>query len=216
MSKITVYTARKVRTMDPGRPLAEAVAVMDGKVVSTGTLASMKPWLDRHEHVIDNTLADKVILPGFIDPHTHFYQSSCYLALHYVGPLDTTRPIVPQSGLLTHEDVVAKLRAIHESEPDRTRPMVAWGLDPASQGGATDRDELDAIFGDRPIWVITYAPHFVYVNSAALKQIGNAARVEDHAARGIERRWRRRLAKDGRHRIACGRDHHCGNGVRQP
>lgn len=172
MPKITVFTARKVRTMDPGRPLAEAIAVMDGKVLSTGTLASMKPWLDRYEHVIDDTLADKVIFPGFIDPHTHFYQSACYLALHYVGPIDTTRPIESTSGLLTHADVLAKLRAIHESEPDKTRPLVAWGLDPASQGGALHRDELDAIFGERPMWVIAYAPHFVYVTSPALGRIG--------------------------------------------
>ncbi len=45
MSKITVFTARKVVTMDPGRPVGEAIAVMDGKVVSTGTLESMQPWL---------------------------------------------------------------------------------------------------------------------------------------------------------------------------
>ena len=81
MSRITVYTARRVRTMDPGRPIAQAVAVMDGKVLSTGTLESMQPWLTRHEHVIDRTLQDKVILPGLIDPHTHFSISAGYLAL---------------------------------------------------------------------------------------------------------------------------------------
>ena len=35
MNPITVFTARKVITMDPGRPAAEAVAVVDGKVLST-------------------------------------------------------------------------------------------------------------------------------------------------------------------------------------
>ena len=54
MATVTVYTARCVRTMDPGRPVASAVAVMDGKVLSTGTLDSIKPWLDRHDHVIDD------------------------------------------------------------------------------------------------------------------------------------------------------------------
>lgn len=72
MSTITVFPARKVVTMDPDRPVAEAVAVMDGKVLSTGSLSSMQPWLSRHGHVIDHTLEDKIILPGFIDPHTHF------------------------------------------------------------------------------------------------------------------------------------------------
>ena len=82
MPTITVFTARCVRTMDPGRPVASAVAVMDGKVLSTGTLGSIKPWLDRHDHVIDDRFADKVIIPGLIDPHTHFHASAGYLALH--------------------------------------------------------------------------------------------------------------------------------------
>ena len=46
-NKVTVYTARRIYTMDPGRPRAEAVAVLDGRVVSTGTVRSMQPWLSR-------------------------------------------------------------------------------------------------------------------------------------------------------------------------
>ena len=53
MDKLTVFTAKRDRTMDAGRPLAETVAVADGKVVSVGSLASMKPWLDRFDDEID-------------------------------------------------------------------------------------------------------------------------------------------------------------------
>jgi len=31
----------------------------------------MQPWLKRYDHEIDDSFADKIILPGFIDPHTH-------------------------------------------------------------------------------------------------------------------------------------------------
>lgn len=172
MSKITVYVARRVRTMDPGRPVAEAVAVMDGKVVSTGTLESMRPWLSRHEHVIDETLKDKVILPGLIDPHTHFSMSAGYLALHYIGPIESPGPQGMNPALLTHEQVMAKLRSAHQAEKDPAKPLIAWGLDPAIQGGHLHLDELDTISAERPMWVISYAPHFVYVNSAALRLSG--------------------------------------------
>ena len=172
MSKITVFTARKVITMDPGRPLAQAIAVMDGKVLSTGTLESMRPWLSRNEHVIDHTLKDKIILPGLIDPHTHFAMSSGFLALHYIGPIESPGPTGMNPALLTHEAVVAKLREVHFAEKDPSKPIVAWGLDPALQGGHLHRDELDSIMLERPIWIISYAPHFVYVNSVALEIIG--------------------------------------------
>jgi predicted amidohydrolase YtcJ len=42
MGTITVFPARKVVTMDPGRPVAEAEAVMDGKVLSTGSLRALR------------------------------------------------------------------------------------------------------------------------------------------------------------------------------
>ena len=102
MSKITVFPARKVITMDPGRPVAEAVAVMDGRVVSTGTLDSMQPWLKRHEHTIDRTLESKIVMPGLIDPHTHFSMSAGYLMLHYIGPIDSPGPKGINPALLTH------------------------------------------------------------------------------------------------------------------
>ncbi len=171
MKKVTVYRARKVVTMDPGRPVAEAVAVMDGRVLSTGTLESMRPWLSRHEHEIDDTLRDKIVLPGLIDPHTHFAMSSGFLALHYVGPIESPGPLGTNPALRNHEEILAKLARAHREEADPARPLVAWGLDPALQGGHLHRDELDSVSKDRPLWVIAYAPHFVYVNSAALARI---------------------------------------------
>jgi hypothetical protein len=184
MSIIKVYRARKVVTMDPGRPAAEAVAVRDGRVVSTGTLESMKPWLTRYEHTIDETLGDKVILPGLIDPHTHFSISAGFMALCYVGPIESPGPHGMNPALRTHEQVVERLRRACREEKPAAKPIVAWGLDPALQGGHLHRDELDAIAGERPVWVISYAPHFVYVNSAALARIDVAEKSEVH---GVQR-----------------------------
>ncbi len=184
MGKITVYRARKVVTMDPGRPVAEAVAVMDGRVVSTGTLESMKPWLSRHEHTIDDTVRDKVILPGLVDPHTHFAMSSGFLALHYIGPIESPGPKGMNPAARTRAEVLDSLRAAHRGQADASAPLVAWGLDPALQGGHLHRDELDAITKGRPMWVIAYAPHFVYVNSAALARIDVGENTQVH---GVQR-----------------------------
>jgi predicted amidohydrolase YtcJ len=47
MERLKVFTAAKTRTMDPGRPEASAVAVSDDRIVSVGTLETLKPWLRR-------------------------------------------------------------------------------------------------------------------------------------------------------------------------
>ena len=91
-SKVTVFTARKVRTMDPGRPEAEAVAVLDGRVLSTGTMESMEPWLSRYQVTVDDTFKNHVIMPGLIEPHTHCWMSAGFMALPFVGPLAWPSP----------------------------------------------------------------------------------------------------------------------------
>lgn len=172
MGKLQVFTARRIRTMDPGRPLANAVAVKDGRIFSVGTLESMRPWLDREPHDIDDRFRDKILFPGFIDPHTHFRMSGVYMGLTYIGPIDQQGPQQFNKGLKTRAEVLAKLREAAEQDDDLSRPVLAWGLDPAVQGGHLDRDELDAVSKSRPIWTVTYAPHVVVANSKMLEVIG--------------------------------------------
>lgn len=173
---IIVFNAKHVVTMDPGRPTADAIAVRDGRIVSVGSLDAMQQWLDNHPHVIDDTFADQVIMPGFVDPHTHLRWAGAVTALHYVGPIisPTGAPATPR-----REDVLARLRALDNELPPN-EPLLAWGFDPAYQGGHLHRDELDLVSRDRPIWVLAYAIHYVYVNSPMLDAIGATASTDVH------------------------------------
>ena len=92
MSETTVFTARRVRTMERSMPVAEAVAVRDGKVLEVGSLDTMKPWLSRHSHVIDDTFADHVIMPGFIDPHLHPSMAALLLPMEFTTAVDWDLP----------------------------------------------------------------------------------------------------------------------------
>lgn len=181
---VTVFRARRVVTMDPGRPAAEAVAVLDGRILSVGSLASMKPWLDRYPHTVDDTFADRVILPGFIDPHTHFGMSGSFLNLNYVGPIESPGPNGMNPALLTRAEVMEALRRLDRAMPDPSRPLFAWGFDPAIQGGQLHRDELDQVSTTRPIWIVSYAPHFVYTNTPMLERLGATEQINIH---GVER-----------------------------
>ena len=167
---LTVFVAKSVITMDAGRPRATAVAVLDGRIVSVGTLATMRPWLDRHPHTVDERFADKILCPGFIDPHTHFRWSSSLFKLHYVGPIASPNGIEP--AVMTREAVFARLAEVDAGMADPSEPIFAWGFDPVIHGGHLHRDELDVVSKTRPISVLAYAIHFTYANSGMLALLG--------------------------------------------
>ncbi len=167
--KVTVFTAKKVRTMDPGRPEVKAVAVLDGKVLSTGTMESMKPWLNNYDVIVDETFKDKVILPGFIETHSHCWMSAGFMALPFVGPLAWPGPKGMNQPLKTIEDIVNYLKKIDAEKTDPNEPILAWGYDAAKQGGPFDRKVLDKVSTTRPVYVLAWAPHFLYANGPALE-----------------------------------------------
>ena len=79
----TIYPARRIITMNPALPFATAVAVRDGRVLGVGTAEELALW---GEHVIDDRFADKVLLPGFIEAHSHVMAGGMW-ELPYVGVL---------------------------------------------------------------------------------------------------------------------------------
>lgn len=178
---ITVYIAKKVYTMDPGRPEVQAVAVLDGRVLSTGTLDSMKPWLSRYDYVVNEDLKDKVIMPGFIEPHAHFWISAGFLGLEYIGPIESPNPAGGMyEAVPTFDDIVTRLRRLDKEEKDPNKPIIAYGYDAAKHGGDFNRKVLDGISATRPIWIIAFAPHFVYLNSPAIKVAGMDKKTAVH------------------------------------
>lgn len=172
MKRLKVFTAAQIHTMDSGRPTATAVAVNEGRIVSVGNLKTMQPWLRRVPHDIDDTFADKIIMPGFIDPHTHLRLSGTYMGLNYVGPITSTDPQgKPIQGLPTRDSVISQLKMLVAAN-SANKSVVVWGYDPGMQEGHLDRDMLDAISTEVPIWVIAYAPHIIYTNTPMIDLIG--------------------------------------------
>ena len=68
--KITIYHDGTILTMDADFPQVEALAVMDGRIVATGSLKDVKQAVGDGADLV--SLEGGTLLPGFIDGHSHF------------------------------------------------------------------------------------------------------------------------------------------------
>ena len=171
-SPITVFVAKKIITMDPGWPDATAVAVRNGKILSVGSLDDLRPWLVSTEYQVDNTFADLILMPGFIEPHGHPVLGGTSLTRPLLTYLPTPSPYGPEfPGVKSEAEAAAKLREYVSlaKSPDET--ILTWGYDVIAMGGKhLDKGSLDRISLTQPILVWDASEHFVYANSAALKK----------------------------------------------
>jgi len=142
-----------ILTMDPPRSLAEAVAVKDGRIVYVGSVSDVASLAGPSTEVIE--LGGRVVIPGFIDCHTHLGLDS-YPA-HRLFAWDPTKA-----------ELMGKLRAEVGVEPDL--PLIFGGWFPAHYTGS--RRDLDAISTRRPILVVAADLHAIWLNSAAARWLG--------------------------------------------
>lgn len=168
ISNITVFTAKKFITMNDSQPTATAVAVRDGKILSVGSLADLKPWLDAHPHEIDHSLDGKIVMPGFIDPHLHPMLGATALYADIIAAFDWVLPDKTFAAVRGKPAYLARLAegvAAMKGGPDE--PYVTWGFHNLFHGEVT-RPDLDKISSTRPVFIWTRSTHEMIFNTPAL------------------------------------------------
>ncbi len=162
----TLFIAEQIITMAEDNPLAEAVIVFEDTILAVGTaedLAKMYPTAQ-----IDTRFADKILLPGLIDPHIHMGLSSLQYATELTPPWEMATPdgIVP--GLPDRAAFLARVSELATAnQTGRTSPLILFGYHNLIHG-ALSRDDLDAITAEFPLIIWHYSSHDFYMNSKAL------------------------------------------------
>ncbi|HEX5500207.1 MAG TPA: hypothetical protein VFX03_13305, partial [Thermomicrobiales bacterium] len=59
----------RIRTLDPARPFASAVAIRDGVIVAVGDDAAVRAECDGSTEIVDGSRL--AIVPGLTDSHIH-------------------------------------------------------------------------------------------------------------------------------------------------
>lgn len=170
-AETVVYTAKLIRTMEPALPEATAVAVEDGKVLAVGSLDSLSPLIASRGARIDRQFEDKVMTPGFIDPHVHPTLPAVLTQFPFLAPDDWYLPTGDFPGATTPEGYRSALQNLVAQHDDASVPFVAFGYHPLWHGEVW-RDDLNNWFGDTPVMIWHRSFHELIGNDAAWELLG--------------------------------------------
>ena len=149
----------RVWTGEAGQPWAEAVAVRDGKIFMAGKTSELRPLAGAGTKLVD--LGGSLVLPGFIDSHTHFLAGG--FALKSIQLREAK----------SRQDFTARIAAkARELGPGRWILNGDWDHQQFTPVELPRKDWIDAVTPDNPVCVNRLDGHMILANSLALKLAG--------------------------------------------
>lgn len=170
LPQVTIYTAKSIITMDTSIPVATAVAVSDGHILGVGTKAEMLALSKNRKTHVNPIFQDKVIMPGFIEPHIHPVLAALTLTAHIISIEDWQMPERNIPAVRSKADYIKRLQQAEQAMPDNDSPLLTWGYHHYFHGKLT-RKQLDLLSNTRPILVWHRSAHEFILNTAALKAL---------------------------------------------
>jgi predicted amidohydrolase YtcJ len=158
----------RVFTVDPGRPLAEAVAVEGDRISWVGADAEAAQHAGADTEVVD--AGGATVLPGFIDSHNHVRLGS--------NPLE-----VDLAGAATLDEVKSRIRAHADKHPEHEWIEGVGFNYSAMPGGRMPVADLEGLPG-RPAFPLTYDAHNAWLNRRGDQRFIDRTPMPRRGARG--------------------------------
>lgn len=152
-----------VKTMDPLNPVAEAVAIRDGRIVAVGRTSATGRLKGELTEVVDAGML--TVVPGFID--THMHPSPAFDDMSRFGVLRVSA----DAGVRSRDAFNARLAAKASVTP-AGQTIVARGYGDELIGGHPLAAELDAVVPNHPLIVVHSSGHRMVANTVALRLAG--------------------------------------------
>ncbi len=160
-----VITGARIFTLEPATPWASAIALKGEKIVYVGDDDGATALIGADtRHIL---LSSDVILPAFIDSHTHPVTAT------QTGPILELPPGAAPQEII--EAVANYAKAHPELSCIKGR---AWDIDAFGLEGP-NKELLDHAVSDRPVLLLDSSGHSQWLNSKALEQMNVSAATPD-------------------------------------
>ncbi|MCW2286789.1 amidohydrolase [Rhodoblastus acidophilus] len=169
--RVTIFRAKDIVTLDPDKPSATAVAVLGDRILAVGSVEELQAAAGGQPYVVDETFADKVIVPGLIAQHDHPLLTGLTMVSEIIAIEDWALPSGVVPAAKSPQAYRERLMQAHAKLRDPGELLVTWGYHQLFHGPLT-RADLDRISTVRPIVVWHRSAHEFILNSKALKAYG--------------------------------------------
>lgn len=155
-----IFINGDIHTLDRENPVAQAVAVRDGKFIAVGTNDEVMQLRNEETEIID--LKGLVIIPGLNDSHLHLIRGGLNYNLE-----------LRWEGVPSLSDALAMLKAQADvtPAPQWVRVVGGWSEFQFAERRMPTLDEINAVSPDTPVFVL-HLYDSALLNKAALRVIG--------------------------------------------
>ncbi|MCC6336585.1 MAG: amidohydrolase [Myxococcales bacterium] len=161
-----VFTARRIHTLNPGQPTAQALVMKGGTIIYVGSREDALDVAGGGASVED--FPDSIIVPGLVDAHAHLASLGRSLALASL------------SAAKSEADAIARVKRAGESTL-QGEWVVGRGWDQNDWAGQQwpSRATLDSAFAGQPVYLTRVDGHAAWVSSKALALAGITRSTQD-------------------------------------
>jgi predicted amidohydrolase YtcJ len=169
-----IITNARIYTVDENRPVVEAMAIREGRVVATGPQRGILTMRGPNTQVID--LHGRTVIPGMIDSHVHLLN------------LGNSLRNVDLVGTTSYDDVIARVAARAKDAPAGSW-IVGRGWDQNDWGDTRfpTHDALSRAVPNHPVVLTRIDGHATLVNAAAMRAANVTAQTQDPSGGRFER-----------------------------
>ncbi|MDQ7039945.1 MAG: amidohydrolase [Rhodothermus sp.] len=155
----------RIYTVDAVQPMVEAMAIRGDRILMVGTTAQLAAAYPEAPRIDLKGLA---VVPGFIDAHAHL-----------MG-LGLSRLRADLTGTRSIEEILERLQAFARQLPEEAWLLGrGWDQNDWPVKEFPTRQMLDAVFPERPVWLVRIDGHAAWANTAAIRRANPRLLTED-------------------------------------
>lgn len=154
--------SRAVFLGDAEKAVAGCVLIEGSYIKKVVAYGEEKKYLDSHTVVLD--YGNQLIMPGFIDAHTHFFSGALAASSHVCGEISRSK---------SEEECVRMMLDFYAKHPNEKRLRGrGWFVTNWGDAPLPTKRSLDAAFPNIPVYMQAADCHSYWLNSKALEECG--------------------------------------------